>query len=142
MPDTVHMSQETAPQKGAAMATKAQELGVQVGSIFEESWGYDQTNQDFYEVVEVSPSGKSVVLRAINSSRVSGGGPEGYKVVPVAGAYRENNYSADSRFSGSPFRKVLKSGWMGRVWLTMSSYSGADLWDGKPSYETDSVFGH
>ena len=33
---------------------------VEVGSFFECSWGYDQTNVDFYKVVEISPSGKTV----------------------------------------------------------------------------------
>lgn len=40
------------------------------GSIIYNSWGYDQTNIDFYQIVEVKP--KSVILRAIASSYVKG----------------------------------------------------------------------
>ncbi len=42
------------------MATKVQdpgiveELGIKVGDIFVESWGYDQTNVNFYKVVGVT----------------------------------------------------------------------------------------
>jgi hypothetical protein len=32
---------------------------VKVGDIFERSWGYDQTNVDFYKVVELTKTGKS-----------------------------------------------------------------------------------
>ena len=40
------------------------------GSIIYNSWGYDQTNIDFYQIVEVKP--KSVIIREIASSYVKG----------------------------------------------------------------------
>jgi len=43
--------------------------GFQVGEIFYESWGYDQTNIDFYQLVEVSK--KSVLLQRIGATRTS-----------------------------------------------------------------------
>lgn len=36
-----------------------------VGMIFVHSWGYDQTNIDFYEVTAVSESGRQVTLREL-----------------------------------------------------------------------------
>lgn len=51
--------------------------GLSVGDILFSSWGYDQTNVDFYEVVRV-PSARSAVVRQIkqetteNSSSMSG----------------------------------------------------------------------
>ena len=41
-----------------------------IGKIFYSSWGYEQTNIDFYEVVEVSKSGKSLTLQQIGSKIV------------------------------------------------------------------------
>lgn len=38
---------------------------IQIGDIFYNSWGYEQTQVDFYEVIRISPSGKSVDLRPI-----------------------------------------------------------------------------
>lgn len=35
---------------------------VKVGDIFERSWGYEQTNVDFYKVVEITKTGKSAKL--------------------------------------------------------------------------------
>ena len=37
---------------------------VKVGDIFVDSWGYDQTNVDFYQVV-AKPSAKTVIVREI-----------------------------------------------------------------------------
>lgn len=43
---------------------------VKVGQIFHYSWGYDQTNCDFYQVISVK--GKTAVLKAIGSRIVKG----------------------------------------------------------------------
>ena len=53
-----------------------------VGDVVVNSWGYDQTNIDFYQVVEVKE--KSVVLRAIAQKGVPGS--DGFmceRVVPI-----------------------------------------------------------
>jgi len=39
----------------------------QVGDVLYTSWGYDQTNAEFFQVVGLTPSGKSVRLRRIGS---------------------------------------------------------------------------
>lgn len=41
----------TKTPKTEAKATKANKYGVQLGDIFESSWGYEQTNVDFFQVV-------------------------------------------------------------------------------------------
>jgi hypothetical protein len=52
------------------------EATVKVGDIFYCSWGYDQTNIDFYQVVELSASGKTAKLREIGKTFVNPtGGP-------------------------------------------------------------------
>jgi len=45
-------------------------LSVQVGQVYYESWGYDQTNIDYVQIVSVSPSGKTVMCRMMGSERV------------------------------------------------------------------------
>lgn len=62
---------------------------VKVGDIFCDSWGYDQTNIDFYQVVKVS--GKSAHIKRIKSKHVAGS--EGFmscRVVPD-----KNNFTND-----------------------------------------------
>ncbi len=43
---------------------------VEVGDIFERSWGYDQTNVNFVKVIEVTKSGKSARVISIGSKQV------------------------------------------------------------------------
>ena len=45
--------------------------GLVIGDVVMRSWGYDQTNVDFYQVVRV-PSPLSVALRRLKSREVSG----------------------------------------------------------------------
>ena len=56
-----------------------------LGDILVSSWGYDQTNIDFYQVVGFTPSGKSVKLIAIESEHVETTGFMSERVRPCPG---------------------------------------------------------
>lgn len=102
---------------------------VEVGTIFESNWGYDQTNIDFYEVVKVSASGKTVVVQEIGSTSDYGG--EGHNVVRPNREVRK----------GEPFRRKLDV-WGGRANFSVASYATAFQWDGSLAYETAAGYGH
>jgi hypothetical protein len=57
---------EEAKVRAAEMSAK-----VKVGDIFVDSWGYEQTNVDFYQVV-AKPSPKTVIVREIACETVEG----------------------------------------------------------------------
>ena len=86
------------------------------GDILVSSWGYEQTNVDFYEVTEV-PSPMMVIMRKIGGHRTDTGYESG-TVLPVPGA-----------FIGAPMRKKVSSGA-----VSLTSYSSAFRWDGKPKH--------
>ncbi len=91
------------------------------GDILYSSWGYDQTNIDFYQVVEVSASKKSVKIREIgyteeyNSVQMSG------KKMPVPG-----------KFTGEVMNKKVKGGRGLSEYISLNSFSSAWKWDGTP----------
>jgi hypothetical protein len=64
---------------------------LKVGSIFSYSWGYDQTNYQFYEVTGFQGK-NTVLLRELNQSR----GPEdGFMTAltePIPGSYKEQEF--------------------------------------------------
>lgn len=64
--------------------------GLSVGDIVYSSWGYEQTNVDFYEVVRV-PSDRSVVVRMIKklTSENAPGSMSG-KTTPLPGQFEIN----------------------------------------------------
>lgn len=89
---------------------------LQEGVILYYSWGYDQTNVDFFEVV--GRKGKStVLLRKIETDRGPEDGFMTANVMPKKGVY-----------TGPAFEKRLKTDWDA---LRMD-FGVAKLWDGTP----------
>jgi len=95
---------------------------VQVGSIFDYSWGYDQTNVDFYEVIEVK--GQRVLVQEIGQQSVEGsGGLMSDSRLPVKGRFLAN--------SNREWKVVQFSN--GKPYLS-KPYGWCGLWDGKAQY--------
>ena len=108
---------------------------IQPGDVFVESWGYDQTNVDAYEVtrvtahmVEIQPcrlesvgEGHSATLRPVpGTARPFDPGPYGPDQTRVGGVTKR----------GGAMKKPRRS-YRGEWTLTMSTYSNAYLWDGE-----------
>lgn len=90
---------------------------VEVGEIYYSSWGYDQTNVDFYQVTGKTKAGFKI--KAIHSSRVSAD-----KVIALADTFVEGAKEMTKRtFSVSSFEHIRK-------------------WDGEPAYVTPFGYGH
>jgi len=100
--------------------------GLKVGDILYSSWGYEQTNVNFYQVTALVGD-KRVKIRPLAKKVVSYGGPGGNRVVPVP-----------NRFADPEQTKIVGLGDSVKV----SSFAWAHKWDGKPLYETDPMFGH
>jgi hypothetical protein len=98
-----------------------------VGDIFYDSWGYEQTNIDFYQVVAVGP--KSVTLRELASEQVESTGWASGRVVPKVG-----------EFTGPPALKKLQvlvnpDGTAGEPYVK-SRHGWISKWDGTPKHYT------
>jgi len=98
---------------------------LKVGNVLVSTWGYDQTNVDFYEVIAVR--GKVVDLQEIGQHATAQRGPAGDLVIPIRGGRG----------------KILK----GKRptpdnYIRINSYSHAHPWNGKQMYQTDPMFGH
>lgn len=91
------------------------------GDILYSSWGYDQTNIDFYKVLEVKA--KSIVMVPIGGERVSG------SMADMSARVVAN----PDVITGTPMLKRVADA-KGTVRLT--SYSRAWPWDGTPKTET------
>ena len=59
---------------------------IPVNTIFQCSWGYDQTNVDYYQVTKVNPSGKTITVRQINSNAVHHGDMTGHST-PILNSF-------------------------------------------------------
>ena len=92
------------------------------GDILYSSWGYEQTNIDFFEVVKATA--KTVTVRKIKSEKTYTGDMSGTSK-PVPGAFVEySGQSVDIR------RKVCNYG--GRDFISITNYANAYPCDSKP----------
>ena len=68
--------EEKTPAKKTAAAATVNKFGVKVGDIFSASWGWEQTNNDFFQVIalvgESSVRVREVYLPMIESEAISG----------------------------------------------------------------------
>jgi len=97
-----------------------------VGSLFYDSWGYDQTNIDFFQVVEVKP--KSVVLRKI-----------GQIFHKSAGFMCEYVLADVDNFIGEPFARPLRVSRDGKSIGVNAEMSRRGLlfeYHGQPKYQS------
>lgn len=92
---------------------------VQVGSVFVNSWGYEQTNVDFYEVVAMT--GKTVTIREISQNRKQTGFLCG-TCTPDKGNY-----------TGEPMQKRLNLKYS-EPSIKISSYGWCSLYKGGDQY--------
>lgn len=115
-------AQATAERNG----TPEQLAAVQVGTVFVHSWGWEQTNVDFYEVVE--KRGRNVVLQPIASREVEGslyGHGMANQVVAVPGQH----------LARDPVTKRLQFTGDGCAYVSFE-YGWAEAWDGRPMYSS------
>jgi hypothetical protein len=103
---------------------------IEAGTILESSWGYDQTNVDFYVVVKGGQVGQMVQLKKIQKSYKATGDMTGTSVPYVVEGLPQSD--AGSKV----FTKKLKLGYQGDFMVKIESYAFATVWDGKPCSES------
>lgn len=86
--------------------------GIKAGTILVSSWGFEQTNIDFYIVTKRTP--KSVVIQEIASQIKHTGDMTGTALPDV------------TKLKGEPITKKINK-WAG---VNLSSYQSASVWDG------------
>lgn len=93
---------------------------INKGDILVSTWGYEQTNADFFEALTDAKPGEFVKLQPLKHHEEPTGDMTG-RAVPVFGS---NN--------GKPIRrKVSASSYFG-AGVRVASYASAFPWDGRP----------
>jgi hypothetical protein len=108
----VHAHAERKAARKAEKAKAGVNHGVEVGDVFRSSWGYDQTNIDYYEVISIS--GKTATFCAISQLIEETAYLQG-DCVPVQGS-----------FIGKPFKKLIqKDSETSEARIKINSFSNA-----------------
>jgi hypothetical protein len=105
---------------------------VKIGDIFVSSWGYDQTNIDFYQVID--RTAKMVTVREVKTTRERAHDMGSY-VMPVKDAFLDSEEPFEKIY-GKPLKRRLKINSYGEVFFQPKYYSYARPWDGLKRTET------
>lgn len=107
-----------AAYKAERKAEAAKPHPLTVGHVLYASWGYDQTNIDFYEVVEVVGR-HTVKIRELAQISEGDGFGGNSKCYPKMGAYKGDAEIRRARADGT---------------IRLESYKHATIWDGQSKY--------
>jgi hypothetical protein len=131
-------------------------VGVKIGDYFYASWGYDQTNVDWFRVVGLTPKG--VKIQKVFGKTVTDDGPY-TTVVPTPEPYTIETriYDDEGRVTWDDQGQIATEVTIapivtkrlqsygdeyGRPYLPWKSYAHLYKWDGTPKYQTGSGWGH
>lgn len=112
-------------RKAAKQAARAAFVNpYAVGDILDGSWGYDQTNVDYFQVIETGP--RSLKLHKIAARTLEATGPDSARVVPVKDAFLDNR---------DPVWVTIQIDKRGHS-VPSPIYGTLGKWDGTPNYES------
>ena len=127
--DFLKAHREHAARKSAARKEKSEwQHGLKVGDIFRCSWGYDQTNIDYYEVVALH--GKAVDILEICCQSEETAWLQGNSA-PAPGHYVMDTYRNEAgervEVERKPRRMIPQKGYQGEPYLAIHSFASANL---------------
>ena len=124
-------------------------VGPAVGDLLVSSWGYDQTNIDFWRVVSLTESGKSVRIMPVAQCVVDYSKQRFPRPYLSAGSERVVPGDGVQRLRGDrgPTTSLIR--WYGHgdrltwcVGVPVGHKNTARLWDGRPVHQTAAGWGH
>lgn len=108
-------------------------LGVKIGDIFSFSWGYEQTNANYFQVVGLKGT-RQVIIREIAYKITETTGFESYKVAPFKdGFLSSSQFIKDNEIGAVKQVKGLQNG---TIYINIESFGFCSLWDGKDDLMT------
>lgn len=102
-------------------------LGVKIGDIFCYSWGYEQSNIDYFQVVGLKGT-KQVIIKEIAYEVTETTGLDSYKVRACKDKFlKDSQFIKDNTVGATKQVKGLKNG---TIYINIESFGFCSLWDG------------
>lgn len=121
-----------AERKKARAGTPEQINSVTVGDIFHWSWGYEQTNCDFFQVIE--KTGSTLVLKKLANLIVDG---SMYSHGMACNMIAKKNNFATGGLAETITKKLQFTTYGGKTKAYISfPYGWCELWSGRPVYNS------
>lgn len=107
--------------------TQQNYLGVKIGDIFVFSWGYEQTNINYFQVVGLKGT-KQVIIREIAHKTLEITGYESYKITACKDGFLSRSQFVKDNNIGAV--KQVKQLGNGNIYINMDNFGWCSLWDG------------
>lgn len=103
---------------------------IKVGDVFFSSWGYDQTNIDYYKIVKISATGKTCQIVKIGAKTIENTGFMSEKVIPdPEKIIKEREWIGESCLEVvKTHRATVRKDREGKIWLRAGTTYGGYLW--------------
>ena len=108
-------------------------LGVKVGDIFHFSWGYEQTNANYFQVIALKGT-KQVVIKEIAYEITKTTGFDSYKVRPIKNSFLKNSQFILDNEKGAV--KRVNGLQNGTLYINIDSFGFCSLWNGQDDLMT------
>lgn len=118
---------EYAGRTKASKQDKQNYLGIKVGDIFSFSWGYEQSNINYFQVVGLKGT-KQVIIREIAYKTTETTGYESYKVTACKDQFLSSSQFVKNNEIGAV--KQVKQLGNGNIYINMENFGWCSLWDG------------
>jgi hypothetical protein len=113
-------------RKKASRAERSKPHTLKLGQILYSSWGYDQTNIDYYEVTKIVGA-RTVEIRQVELVAVGEQGGPQERVAPAVGSYKSEAMIKRANSDNS---------------VRIASYASAFPWNGEAKSQTGFGYGH
>lgn len=102
-------------------------LGVKIGDIFHYSWGYEQTNANYFQVIDLKGT-KQVIIKEIAYKITETTGLDSYKVKACKDKFlKDSQFIKDNTIGAIKQVKGLPNG---TIYINIESFGFCSLWDG------------
>lgn len=115
-----------------------EKVAPKVGDIFYTSWGYDQTNVEFFKVVRVSAASVWVQETGQKREYTEYGNGDYWTTVsdgqPLVREYRNRDTGEYEKVVAPITVHRIKHGYEGKPAIRINSFTNAYWWDGSPRH--------
>ena len=140
--DTIETNNERQKSKQKYKEERTKPHSLKVGDILYCSWGYDQTNVDFFKVSEVIGKRKIKIVGLGTSAKSDGIHDKATPHEEGGNHWTRKQYycEIDKKWKTKNVELVKFANSDNSV--KISSFAWARLWDGQPKYQTNAYMGH
>ena len=140
--ETIKLNNERQEAKKKYQEERTKPHSLKVGDILYCSWGYDQTNVDYFKVSQVIGKRKIKIIGLANSLESDGIHDKASPSDNIGNYWTQKQFYCEIEKKWKRKNVELTKYASSDNSVRISSFAWASLWDGKPKYQTNAYMGH